>query len=221
MSWYEVEAKFRVDEPDTMREKLAQLGEREKIKEKKDIYYYLPPQKMPPHKKLRVRDNAEHYEVNFKVTDSDVNAVYAKKETEFTVSDKENFIDLIKHFGFEEYITKTKTTERFVTPDGVGLELNYLHELDSWFLEIEILTQKEHIKQARKRIVELRKALGLTAQDTETRGYTREMWEKTHPTTKTKNVLKKRTKHPAQGTLPTKRSRAKSSRKKTTTKKKR
>lgn len=176
MSWYEVESKVHVKNPKALKAKLKKLGKYKGLQIKKDIYYCLP-QSFPPKQKLRVRDKGKTIEVNYKKSESYKQGVHAKKETEFNISDKANFIELIKHFGFEIYMPKIKRTELYQTKDKVNLELNHVKGLGN-YLEIEILCKKSQITKARKRIVEIREQLGFTLKNVEKRGYTREIWQK-------------------------------------------
>jgi len=177
MSWYEVETKVHVKNPGELRARLAALGKRKGIVDKRDTYYYLPGKRMPPHQKIRVREKGTTIEVNVKESESYIQGVHVKKEVECVISDKDNFIELLKKLGFVLYMPKHKRTELFTTKDGVNLELNYVNRL-GWYLEIEILCEKKDIASARKKIVALRNQLGFSMKDVEKRGYTHELFDK-------------------------------------------
>lgn len=176
MSWIEVETKIPFKEKDlkSVREKIDKISKFVKRQVKKDDYYTLEYFQYPE-KSLRVRDMGKIREVNFKKRISLVKGIHAKKEVQFEISDVDKFFELIKDFGFRKWLHKEKTTELYRTKNGVNIELNYVKKL-GWFLELEVLCSPREINMARKKIIEVRAALGFSEKDSEIRGYTKQLW---------------------------------------------
>ena len=175
MSWIEVESKIKINNPEETRKKIKKVAEFVKIEKKIDDYFSLE-KGVYPKKSLRVRDKGNKVEVNFKKWVSYNDGVHMKKESEFEVSDLKNFFSLLVDFGFERWIRKEKRTELYKTKDKVSIELNYVKKL-GWYVEIEILCKERDMKKAKKRIIEIRKALRLD-KNVEKEGYTKILWKK-------------------------------------------
>lgn len=176
MSWIEVESKIRVNDPVFARRKIKEIASFVKKEKKIDIYYSSQVNGFPK-KSLRIRRKREIVEVNFKQWISYKHGVHAKKEVEFKVSDLKGFFDLLKDFGFKEWLKKEKTTELYKTKDGINIELNNVKKL-GWFIEIEILCEKKDIEKSRKRIIKLIDRLQLNKKDIEKSGYTKMLMKK-------------------------------------------
>lgn len=176
MSWIEVETKipFKQKDLNSVRSRIKMIAKFVKKQEKKDDYYTLEYFQYPE-KSLRVRDMGKVREVNFKKRISLVNGIHAKKEVQFQISDVEGFFDLIKDFGFRKWLHKEKTTELYKAKNGVNIELNYVKKL-GWFLELEFLCPLKDVSIARKKVAEVRDALGFSEKDCEGRGYTKQLW---------------------------------------------
>lgn len=176
MSWIEVETKipFKQKDLNSVKAKIKMIAKFVKKQEKKDDYYTLEYFQYPE-KSLRVRDMGKVMEVNFKKRISLVNGIHAKKEVQFEISDVEGFFDLIKDFGFRKWLHKEKTTELYKAKNGVNIELNYVKKL-GWFLELEFLCPQKDINLARKKVAEVRDALGFSEKDSEQKGYTKQLW---------------------------------------------
>ena len=179
MSWIEVESKIKVSKPDELRKKIKKIARFVKIENKIDDYYALDSAGVYPKKSLRVRDKSKKVEVNFKQPISYENGIWAKRESEFEVSDLKNFFGLLKDFGFKKWLRKEKKTELYKTNDGVNIELNQVKNL-GWFLEIEVLAAENEIKEAMKKVENVRRELGLRGEDVEKLGYTKELWAMRH-----------------------------------------
>lgn len=180
MSWIEVETKIPFKEKDlnSVKEKIKKIAKFVKKQTKKDDYYTLEYFQYPE-KSLRVRDMGKVREVNFKKRISFVNGIHAKKEVQFEISDLDGFFELINDFGFRKWLHKEKTTELYKTRSGVNIELNYVKKL-GWFLELEVLCPMKEINSARKKISDVRSALGFSEKDSEVRGYTKQLWSLNH-----------------------------------------
>src|SRR3989338_4053436 len=153
----EVETKIRIENPEGFRRKASQIGKfKGKIK-KIDDYYTLEPINKYPKKSLRIRKTGNNYQINFKQRISYSKEIYAKKESEFAVSDVESFLALIKDFGFKHWLRKEKISEVYKIKNNFHIEINNVKSL-GWFLEIEYLT-KNNINYARKEIIRILKKL--------------------------------------------------------------
>lgn len=180
MSWIEVETKIPFKEKDLalVKDRIKKIAKFVKKQTKKDDYYTLEYFQYPE-KSLRVRDMGKIREVNFKKRMSLVNGIHAKKEVQFQISDIKGFFDLIQDFGFRKWLHKEKTTELYRTKSGVHIELNHVKKL-GWFLELEILCSSKDVNNARKKISDVRSALGFSEKDSESRGYTKQLWALNH-----------------------------------------
>jgi len=178
MSWVEVETKIPVKDVASVRKRVREIAHFVKRETKKDDYYSLEYFNYPE-RSLRVRDKGKVREVNFKRRKSYVSGVYAKTEVQFEISDITGFFDLIKDFGFRNWLHKEKTTELYKTRDGVHIEINNVKKLGC-FLEIEVLCKPKDVASARRKVIAVREKLGFSEKDAEPRGYTRQMWALKH-----------------------------------------
>jgi adenylate cyclase, class 2 len=180
MSWVEVESKIKVSNVDDARVRIKKIAKFVGNEHKKDDYYTLEKISYPK-KSLRVRDKGKKREVNFKEWRSYKYGIWAKKEVEFTVSDLNNFFDLLDDFGFRKWMSKEKKTELYRTKDGVNIELNYVKNL-GWFIEIEILSKDggKNIDDARRKIRKIMDQLGVKKKLLRKKGYTKMLWELRH-----------------------------------------
>jgi predicted adenylyl cyclase CyaB len=180
MSWIEVETKIPIKNSDlnTVKKKIKQIAKFVKKETKKDDYYTLEYFQYPE-KSLRVRDKGKIREVNFKKRISYKDGIYAKKEVQFEISDTKGFFDLINDFGFRRWLHKEKTTELYKSKNGVNIEFNHVKKL-GWFLELEILCQPREVESARKKIDWIRTQLGYSSKDSESKGYTKQLWNMNH-----------------------------------------
>ena len=173
----EVEAKIKISNPNKFRRKALSLSKyQEKIK-KVDNYYTLEPLTRYPKKSLRIRKMNSHYIVNFKQRISYKSGIFAKKETEFKVSDINGFLALIKDFGFRKWLTKEKITFLYKIKDNFHIELNYIKNL-GWFAEVEYLCFEKDIRKARLEVSNVLKALGIKPENAVKDGYTKLLWDK-------------------------------------------
>ena len=174
----EVESKIKILNPEEFRKRIAKIA-RFKEKEKKiDSYYTLERNKFRyPQKSLRVRKINHSYQINFKQKLSYLKGIYAKDEHEFEFTDIDNFITLIKNFGFRIWLIKEKYSEVYEIKKNFHIELNNVKNL-GWFIEIEYLTDKKNIQKARKEIQETIKKLSLEKEKVIKEGYTKLLWNK-------------------------------------------
>ena len=172
----EVEAKARVKDVALVRQRALALGEYLGCTIKTDDYYTLEDVKKYPHKSLRLRRIDKMYQINFKQSLSFNRRVHAKKETEFTVSNIDDFLALLKEFGFKKWLRKEKRSEVYGIARHFQIELNYLKEL-GWFAEVEYLAQSEERKEAEKKVCTVMKKLGFVEKDFIWKGYTKLLWD--------------------------------------------
>jgi len=174
----EVEAKIQMQNPSKYREKIKHLANL-KFKEKKiDDYYTLESLKGYPQKSLRIRKHEKFYEINFKQRISYINGIHAKNEEEFRVTNLPHFLDLIKDFGFKQWLRKEKMSEIYEIRKIFHIEINYVKHL-GWFLEIERLCySKKQVANARQNILQIIKKLNIDKKDIVKEGYTKMLWDK-------------------------------------------
>lgn len=174
----EVEAKIKISNPEKLRKKISEIIGKRKKETKIDYYYTMERNKsIYPKKSLRVRKIDHKYQINFKQKLSYIKGIYAKDEREFEVTDIKNFLKLITDFGFRLWLIKEKYSESYEIKKNFHIELNNVKNL-GWFVEIEYLTDKNSIAEARKRILEIIKKLSLKKEKIIKEGYTKLLWNK-------------------------------------------
>lgn len=174
----EVEAKIQISNPSLYKKKIKSLAHFELKEKKVDDYYTLENLKSYPKKSLRIRKHHNFYEVNFKQRFSCINGIHAKKEEEFKVSNLQNFLDLIRDFGFNRWLRKEKISEIYKISRNFHVEINYVRHL-GWFLEVEYLCySKSQISSSRNKVLEIVKKLGFREKDILEEGYTKMLWDK-------------------------------------------
>ncbi|MBO8173681.1 MAG: class IV adenylate cyclase [Thermococcus sp.] len=158
----EIEIKFRVN-LEEIRKKIESLGakfEGEEIQE--DLYFILPSRRL-----LRIRRivNLNEVILGYKDIKDDRNEEF--DEIEVKVEDFEKMRIILKRLGFKEDVWIRK--HRYVYKLGdVTFELNRVEKLGD-FLDIEIIA--DNIQEAKNRIWEIARALGLSETDVEPRLY--------------------------------------------------
>ncbi|MEK6850723.1 MAG: class IV adenylate cyclase [Nanoarchaeota archaeon] len=173
----EVESKAKIPNPKKFRI-LAQTIGRYKGKERKiDDYYTMESLNGYPKKSLRIRKKGSIFIVNFKQRIFYDRGVYAKKETEFEVSDINGFIRLIHDFGFKKWLTKEKYTELYEIKNNFHIELNHVKNL-GWYIEVEYLCNSKDIRKAKKEVLNVLAKLHLHKRDIVKEGYTKLLWDK-------------------------------------------
>ena len=173
----EVEAKAKIMNPERFRILAQKIGKYKGKERKIDDYYTLESISKYPQKSLRVRKRLGSYEINFKQRLFYSENVYAKKETEFKVSNVEDFLRLIKDFGFKKWITKEKYTELYEIKKNFHIEINHVKKL-GWFIEVEFLSDLKNAEKAKKEVEKVIKILGLHKRDMVKEGYTKLLWNK-------------------------------------------
>lgn len=173
----EVEAKARIINPERYRILAQKIGKYKGKERKVDDYYTLESAKSYPKKSLRIRKRFGSYEINFKQRVFYKHGVYAKKETEFKVSDIDGFLRLIHDFGFKKWLTKEKYTELYEIRKNFNIEINHVKKL-GWFIEVEFLSDMKNAEKARTEVMKAVKNLGLRKRDIVKEGYTKLLWDR-------------------------------------------
>ncbi len=173
----EVEAKAKIMDVNSFLEKAGKIGKFNGKEKKIDDYYTLESKRAYPQKSLRIRKRKGRYEINFKKRISSFNKVQAKKETEFFVSDIDNFLYLIRDFGFKKWLRKEKETWLFEIKKNFHIEINKVKSL-GWFVEVEYLCDNANIHMARKYVEKIMKTMGISRKNYIKEGYTKMLWEK-------------------------------------------
>jgi len=173
----EVEAKVKISSPGKFREKIKKLARYVGRQKKTDNYYALGAARVRPKHSLRIRERGRVHEVNFKQSISYSGGVHAKKESEFTVSNVDDFLGLIQDFGFKRWIKKEKTSEVYEIKKNFRIEINFVKHL-GWFLEVEYLVHENKIAKAREAVIEVLDKLGVSKKDIVKSGYTLQLWKK-------------------------------------------
>ncbi len=159
----EVEVKFRVDFS-AMKDKIESLGAvfvREELQE--DVYFSLP---LPKLLRVRKLENLGKAFLTYKeIRDLGRNEEF--DELEIEVSDFEATVEILKRLGFREdvIVRKRRLVYRL---NGVTLELNDVEGLGG-FLDVEVIS--DDVEEAKKKIWEVAKLLGLSEEDVEPRLY--------------------------------------------------
>jgi|SRR3989344_4288125 len=179
MSWFEVESKIRIKNPNNMRKKLNEIARFLYRKKRADKYFTLDARY--PKKAFRVRQELSSYIVNFKRWLKELwdKEIVVKEEFEISLTKQEldTLLTLFKDLGFKEWIIKDKDCEiyEYNKDKKLHLELNKVKKL-GWFLEVEYLCQKKEVNKAKKLIKEVIEELGLDKKDIDNTGYTKMIW---------------------------------------------
>lgn len=183
MAWLEVETKIKVKDPEDMRKRIRKIANFKK-KEKRGDDYFAIKLKGYPKKAFRIRNTKDEHVVNFKKWLKQYwdDVIVVKREFEFKLKEKqqrENFLELLRDLGFEEWIKKIKTSESYTykKDKNVVVELNKVRHL-GYFLEIEYLCQPRDMKKAKKKIRQVLKELNVDKEDVDNTGYTKMLWNK-------------------------------------------
>ncbi|AFK22625.1 class IV adenylate cyclase [Pyrococcus sp. ST04] len=158
----EIEVKFRVD-LDKIKEKLESLGVIfSHFEDQEDVYFRVPRPKL-----LRVRaiHNMKKYYITYKEIMDERNEEFY--EVEFEVGNFNKALEMFKRLGFEvEAVIKKK---RWVYKlNDITFELNRVEKAGD-FLDIEVIA--ENPEEAKKKIWEVARKLGLSKEDVEPRLY--------------------------------------------------
>jgi predicted adenylyl cyclase CyaB len=181
--WLEVEVKVKVDDVAALRNKVRKIAVLKKREIRGDDYFALHTKSYPT-KAFRIRFDGRKYIVNFKkpLKKFSKDAIVVKKEYEFELKDTahiDNFLALLKEFGFKEWVKKKKQTESYAYRKDrrIVIELSKVEHLGN-FMEIECLVGPKRLNAARKKIFEVLEILGVEKKDINNVGYTKALWER-------------------------------------------
>jgi predicted adenylyl cyclase CyaB len=181
--WLEVETKVKVEDVDKLREKIKKIAVLKKKEIRGDDYFALHGERYP-RKAFRIRFDGRKYVVNFKkpLKKFSKDLIVVKREYEFELNDVkhiDNFLALLKEFGFKEWVKKKKHTESYAykQDERVHIELSKVEHLGN-FMEIECLVDPKKLNGARKKISEVLEILGVEKKDVDNTGYTMTLWKK-------------------------------------------
>lgn len=166
----EIEVKFRVNFEEA-KKKLEALGARLlRTEEQEDLYFSLPPNELL--RIRRIRNLGKTYLTHKLIVDPGRNEEFDEIEVE--VSGFEEMRKILRRLGLQEDVLIRK--HRLVYRLGdVTFELNRVEGIGE-FLDIEVIS--EDPKEAREKIWESARKLGLDENDVEPRLYTELMKEK-------------------------------------------
>ena len=176
---FEVELKARVNHPDQIEARVAELGTFRHETLKEDVYFKRQGEAAPiPADRFRLRREGEQAVVNFK-HQLQTGQLEVNDEVEFTVDDPHAFFQFAERFGFEPFVVKRKKA-RLYQLGRAQVELNEVEHLGH-FIEIEILCKNgDQVAVARIELARLLNNLGLDATDLEPQLYI-DMLQKVHP----------------------------------------
>jgi len=176
---FEVELKARLQQPEDVKSRAAELGEWVGETFKEDVYFRRRGDTSRyPADRYRLRREENKAVVTFKqqVQAGDTE-VY--DEVEFGVSDAHTFFRFADRFGFEPFVVKRKRSEVYRV-GRAHVELNEVEHV-GYFTEIEILcTDEADVPAARIEIAVVLERLGLTQADLEPTPYI-SMIQNAHP----------------------------------------
>ena len=119
------------------------------------------------------------YQINFKQSLLFHHHIHAKKETEFSASNIDDFLALLEEFGFQKWLRKEKRSEVYRLGEHFHIELNQVKGL-GWFVEVEYLALPSEVARAEKKVFEVLKSLGFQERDFVKEGYTKLLWDAHH-----------------------------------------
>ena len=173
----EIEIKAPIDDPERLKKALTMLpAQHIRSYDKLDIYFHLMKGEKLKHA-LRLRRDGDAAIVTLK--DKQLrNGLEINAEREFTVSDVEHFIHLLKCSGYVEFIRKRKTGDAW-RHENCLIELSLVEGLGH-FIEVEALSEgeasEEYIHLCEKEIRGILTKLGIDR--IEERSYTVMLAEK-------------------------------------------
>ncbi|AAL80987.1 CYTH domain-containing protein [Pyrococcus furiosus DSM 3638] len=158
----EVEIKFKIKLEDFLHTLNTFNPEFVRYEEQEDVYFEVPRPKL-----LRIRGvhNLKKYYLTFKeILDENNEEFY---EVEFEIGDFEKAVEVFKRLGFK--IQATIKKKRWVYKlNGVTLEVNRVEGIGD-FVDIEVISDSP--EEAKEKIWEVAKMLGLKEEDVEPRLY--------------------------------------------------
>lgn len=183
MVWLEVETKAKIDNVAQLRRRIMKIAVLKKKESRGDDYFAFAGRGYPK-KAFRIRDDGKKMVVNFKKHLKHLykDGVVVKQEFEFELSDVkhlDNFLALLKDFGFKEWVKKRKHTEAYVHKKDkrIVIEINKVAHVGT-YMEIEYLAKPHEVEKAREKIKQTMCELGITKDMIDNVGYTRRLYDK-------------------------------------------
>jgi len=181
--WLEVETKVKIENVAKLRKKIQAIAKLKKKESRGDDYFALQKHGYPK-KAFRIRSDGKKTVVNFKKHLKHLwsNGIVVKQEFEFELTDKkhiDNFLALLKDFGFKEWVKKRKHTESYLYKKDkrVVIEINKVEHVGS-YMEIEYLAKLNEVKKAKKEILKVLNELQIKKSQIDNIGYTRRLFNK-------------------------------------------
>lgn len=169
---FEIECKAWVDDPEELRKKLNEKYEYKTKYTKEDTYYNFPGRKNAF--RVRLQENSTIVTMKRK---SRLHGIEENLETEFTVSDREGFLQFLEEFRCLVYVKKKKSSEVYRSGE-ITIELSFIDRL-GWFLEVEklvVLTEDRDVSEekadAKESVMDVLESLGVSTDKIEDRYYT-------------------------------------------------
>src|SRR3989344_3361228 len=179
----EVETKVKVNDVNSLRNKIKKLAIHEKTQSRGDDYFALT-KNAYPRKAFRIRHDGEKFVVNFKKHLKNLysDGIVVKEEYEFKLTDLPhlgNFMALLEDLGFKEWVKKRKHVESYLWKKDkrVVIEINRVEHVGT-YMEIEFLAKRPEVPMAKKKILEVLKELEIKKSDIDNVGYTRRLYDK-------------------------------------------
>ena len=179
----EVETKVKVNDANSLRNKIKHIAIHEKTQSRGDDYFALT-KNAYPRKAFRIRYDGEKFVVNFKKHLKNLysDGIVVKEEYEFKLTDLPhlgNFMALLEDLGFKEWVKKRKHVESYLWKKDkrVVIEINHVEHVGT-YMEIEFLATRAQVPIAKKKILEVLKELEIKKSDIDNVGYTRRLYDK-------------------------------------------
>jgi len=170
---WEIELKIPISQPETVAQKLNQLGSWQGHFEKKDIYYTPLTNPQGP-TAFRLRQENSTWIVTHKAKTIN-QGIENSRETEFNVSDPQAFDTFVRALGYTTAIKKIKLGQWWKLDHDFKAELSEVPPLGHW-LELEILLPDEAsenlVHSSRTRLEFVLSQLELDPETIEARPYT-------------------------------------------------
>jgi predicted adenylyl cyclase CyaB len=173
----EVEVKFFVSKEDFLRikKKLQEISRFVKTSEQSDEYFNIANRSFldfeHPFEWLSIRKRGGKNILNYKNWYNNTQGDFTHcDEFEVLVDDSDKLTKIFSLIDIKSIITVDKTREVYNYCDELEIDMDYIKEL-GYFIEIESLKDFGSIEEARKRIFELAKELGINELSIADRGY--------------------------------------------------
>lgn len=183
----EVETKVKIenDKVSALRAKIRKIAKFKKKESRTDDYFAIPLKQVGiirkyPKKAFRIRKAGGEYVVNFKkwLRKYWSDGIVVKEEYEFQTKYPKQFLVLMDDLGFEQWVKKFKTTEKYVYKKDprVIIEINFVKHL-GYFMEMEFIAHPSQMKMAKSKLKNVLKELEIKDSQVCNEGYTKMLWD--------------------------------------------